>query len=510
MDRWLTRLDRRPWLWLLLGMALIAASQIRWPIAALAWIIAVPLLRYVRLTEGWRPRLLLVAGLTGAWTLATLKIVTDPLPPVLALGFGVPIGLFAAAPYLALGAVRDTLAPAGRVLLFAVLATGAEWVQRNGTPLLSWGALAQSQLDDLPLMQAASWFGLAGVSLLIHGVGAALESVLAGEGGAPRRLGAWLAVVVVAHGLGAARLAADSAGGQPTVLAATVDTPSDIRGDALPPKETLAAWKQALFERSRQAADAGAELVVWTEAATMVEPAEEAAWKRDLAALAAELQIELVAAYVVPISWAPLQYENKLVWAHPDGRIGQEYLKHNPVPGEPAVPGVAPHRSVDTGFGAAAAAICYDYDDPDLAHAHARLGVDLVALPSSDWRGIDPIHTEMAAVRAIEGGHSVLRSTRWGLSAGVDPLGRIVGRRSSFDDAEHGVMLVRLPKHGRQTVYGWLGESGVGVLLLLLGAFAVAVGRRYSAGDELDRPHHRIPCAAPGLRAEGRRPDAVA
>jgi apolipoprotein N-acyltransferase len=56
-------------------------------------------------------------------------------------------------------------------------------------------------------------------------------------------------------------------------------------------------------------------------------------------------------------------------------------------------------------------ALCYDYDFPALAAQHGSLGVDLVALPSSDWRGIDPIHTQMAAVRAIEQGVSIVRST---------------------------------------------------------------------------------------------------
>jgi apolipoprotein N-acyltransferase len=80
-----------------------------------------------------------------------------------------------------------------------------------------------------------------------------------------------------------------------------------------------------------------------------------------------------------------------------------------------------------------------------------------VALPSSDWRGIDPIHTHMARLRAIEGGHAVLRSTRFGRSAGIDSTGVIRGQLSHFDDDER-ILLVHLPRHGRTSLYAQLGE----------------------------------------------------
>ena len=81
------------------------------------------------------------------------------------------------------------------------------------------------------------------------------------------------------------------------------------------------------------------------------------------------------------------------MWIRPDGEIDHVYLKHEPVPGEPAVRGMEPMTVVETPLGRASGAICYDYDFPYLAARHARLNVDIMALPSSDWRGIDPIHT---------------------------------------------------------------------------------------------------------------------
>lgn len=91
-----------------------------------------------------------------------------------------------------------------------------------------------------------------------------------------------------------------------------------------------------------------------------------------------------------------------------------------------------------------------------------------MVVPSSDWRGIDPIHTQMAAVRAIEGGFSVLRSTRMGLSAGIDRHGRMRGWLSSHESSER-LLTVTLPASGVVTVYSRIGDAlvyvGIGYVL---------------------------------------------
>jgi hypothetical protein len=153
-----------------------------------------------------------------------------------------------------------------------------------------------------------------------------------------------------------------------------------------------------------------------------------------------------------------------------DGSVLQTYWKHHPVPGEPIVVGTEPITAVDTELGRLAGALCYDYDYPSLAAEHGRLGVDLLALPSSDWRGIDPIHSEMAAVRAIEQGVAIVRSTRFGLSAGIDPHGIMRARQSSFESRER-VLLFELPQRGQPTIYREIGD----LFVLLCLSFVVAV-----------------------------------
>ena len=49
----------RPGLLLVLGGLLTAAAHLRWGIGLLAWVAPIPFLRTLRLSPGWRPRLLL-------------------------------------------------------------------------------------------------------------------------------------------------------------------------------------------------------------------------------------------------------------------------------------------------------------------------------------------------------------------------------------------------------------------------------------------------------------------
>jgi apolipoprotein N-acyltransferase len=454
------RMDRHPSWWLVLGAALLAASQMRFGLGVLAWLAPVPWLRYLRITRGARSRALLAGVAFLAWSVATLGIVTAPVPAIFALAFALPITVAFVGPLLAWPTLRARLGEGAASLGLAALAVTGEWALHGLLPFGTWGAAANTQLDQLALLQLASITGLHGVSALVWLVAAVLERGLAGERATLRPAAALVAAALVAIvAAGQARLSLAAASGHATRLVAAVGTDGTVGATpALPGRDELAAVERGLVERTERAALAGAELVVWTEAATMVHPEDEPAWQARLRALAARLRIDLVAAYVVPVSLEPLRYENKYLMVRSDGSIHHEYWKHHPVPGEPALPGRDPMPVVaDEGRGAMGGGICYDYDFPRLALANARAGVDLVALPSSDWRGIDPIHTHMAAVRAIEGGHSIVRSARFGLSAGVDPWGRLRGLESHFD-GEGRVLLVRLPVHGVGTAYAVLGD----------------------------------------------------
>lgn len=76
----------------------------------------------------------------------------------------------------------------------------------------------------------------------------------------------------------------------------------------------------------------------------------------------------------------------------------------------------------------------------------------------------------MSGFRAIEQGYSLLRSTRFGLSAAINPFGEMTAQQSSFDKHDK-IMLAELPTKRIITLYGMIGDSFVyacfGLLVLL-------------------------------------------
>lgn len=487
-------LDRRPWLWLLLGVALVALANTRFGIGVLGWVASVPFLRYLRLRSGPRAALAVLGASVVAWSLAVAKIVTAPLSLAMVPMFAVPIALTAALPTIAYAALRRRLGGAVVPLLFPAAMVVGEWVQHAATPFGSWGAAAYTQLDLLPLLQVASVAGLAGPSLLVHLVNVAVDEALERGAAAGRLVAAAGGLVAAAFAFGQVRLAANDAA-EDTVRVAAVGTDATFGGLPLPAPEERAAIDEGLERRTRQAAAAGAAAIVWTEAAAMALPDEEDAWLVRWRHLARELGVHLAIAYVVPVATGPLLYENKAVVLGPDGAPALTWLKHEPVPGEPAVAGVGMPDPVDHGGTRLGAALCYDGDFPRLGLALAGQRLDLLALPSSDWRGVDPIHTDMARLRAVEGGYGVVRSTRFGRSAAIDALGRVRGAEDAFDGGDR-VLVAELPAQGVRTVYATLGDW----LVALCAAVLASGGLRALAPAVDSRPWPRS-SASPAARS---------
>jgi len=455
---------------LFFGITLITFSHMRWGIGLLAWLAPVPFLLFLYQTKGTKSRLLIIGAMCLAWTLTTTKIITDPLPLVAALGYGIPIGLIFSAGFLFWDKLRHRVPNALSAIVFAAVMISIEWVQHRFTPLGSWGAAANSQLENLTFLQSVSLAGIAAVALPMYWFAALLAQAIH-EKNIPFRQSSILAVLLISlHVYGGIRL------GNVTIIehtkVAAIGTDAAFGGMPLPEPDEVTKVNNTLFQRSEEAAKIGAKLISWTEAATMTHLDDEAAFIKRGQAFAAKHQVELVMSYIVPIDVAPLKYNNKYVWIGEDGKLRHDYLKHEPVPGEPAVRGIKPQVLAQTAFGPAAGAICYDYDFPYLGLENARLNPGLVVLPSSDWKGIDPIHAQMASVRAIEGGYSLLRPTRFGLSVAYDAKGRVRGWQSANEEGP-GIMIANVPTKPIPTLYKTAGDWLVYLAIVFLLAIAL-------------------------------------
>jgi len=466
-----------PLWYLTIGVATMALTHMTFSIEVMAWVSSIPFLIYLSLTKGWKSRLNFILALILAWSVVVTKIISDPIPLALVFLYSIPISLFHLPGYLIWSKFKDQKYA---LFLFPAIMVTMEWIQYTFTPLASWGVAAYTMHDNVSLIQTVSLFGLAGLSFLIYWVNVSIAHILIKRKTSISTFQLPLIMLLLLIAFGSIRYDMSKANGRDTVTVAAVGTDSKASGLPLPSKERNDQVKTALFKRTRTAANGGAKIISWNEAAIFIMPEDENEWINSIKDLAAELNITLIASYVTPISQTPLRYENKYQFIDSSGNITHAYLKHQPVPGEPAVQGKSSLKVVDIIGTKIGAAICYDYDFPHLAKGYGKLGADMIMVPSSDWRGIDPVHSEMAAFRSVEQGHSVLRSTRFGLSAAITPYGEMVSQMSSFDNNDK-IMYSQLPTKGVTTVYSIIQDSFVYLCIGFLLLFIVLMVRSKKA-----------------------------
>ena len=458
----------KPIWFLLAGILTMTASHLTFNIDVLGWVAMVPFLIYLKMTRGWKSRVLFSITLIITWSVVVSKIITDPVPVFVIPLYAIPIGLFHLPGYLLYGAVKINRWSS---FTFPAMMVVSEWIQYSFTPFGSWGVAAYTQANSISILQSLSIFGLAGLSFILYWTNAAIaEAVIYGKWKQRLMIPA-LAIAVILL-FGSIRYDVSKSKGKETITVSAVGTDSDFSGLPIPSWSSNEEVIRDIFKRTSVAANAGAKLVVWNEAAFFLMRDNEQQWLDSISMLSKKNNVTIVAGYVVPISESPFRYENKFQFFNPDGSIEFEYFKHEPVAGEPAVKGTEPQRIKEVSDSNIGGAICYDYDFPYLAKGNMDAGADIVAIPSSDWRGIDPLHSKMAAFRAIEQGHSILRSTRFGLSAAITPYGEMTSKMSSFDNNDK-IMMAHLPVKSIRTVYALIGDIivylSIAFLLFTLG-----------------------------------------
>lgn len=460
------------WMWLALGILLAALGWNRWNIALLAWVAPVPFMVAALRLNGLRGALVLFLALNVAYGLALLKIITAPLPAFMALMFSIPAAATIWLLLLTWKWVTNRLGRVWGLYAYVALFTLGDWFALAFSYSGAWPTLANTQLDNLPLLEMASVGGLSLIGALMSLVAGAIYLWI--DSPHPGRHWCQYAAagiaLIGALGWGAVRL--DNLDLGPTLRVAGVVSRLGL-GNGMPSAAELAANTDDLFTRSESAAQRGAQLVGWSEAATLVAPDAEGALRARASDFARRHRIDFVMAYGVLLRNSPLLIDDKYEWFGPDGAVIEVYRKHNPVPTEPTLKGDAPIQVLARPWGRAAGAICYDYDFPALAREHARGDAGVVMVPGGDWRGIDPYHTLMVRVRAIEGGMSVVRPVRDGTSMIFDAYGRARASLGAWEDNEN-ILMGTVPTRHVKTLYAALGDWPA---LLAAGFLLVALAK---------------------------------
>ncbi|MCF2943127.1 nitrilase-related carbon-nitrogen hydrolase [Paenibacillus tarimensis] len=395
------------------------------------------------------------------------------------------------------------------VLFLPMLLTSFEYFTSYGNVFGTFNSSAYSQLEIGPVAALASMFGIWGI-VFIQYLAASLLAYVFKSGTDARQnkriIISALTLIIVLVGLGAVinserdqSLTIKVAGITPDRILwdETIETLfekwettglHDQRSGDASFTEQIQRLNEGMINRTKQELESGSRLIGWSEGAAIVMEHEEDGFLQRLQSLSETYEAVLVAGYVRVNEQAGSKMDNHLVIIDADGTIKSRYSKFSLVPGEERYfnKGLEKVPVVDTAAGRIAAAICFDADFPDRVREAGLENPDILVLPSSDWKGITPYHTEMSAFRAIENRMSVLRVTHAGMSAVFDSQGSLVAGISDWE-SEHGSILsteLPLPLPERQdTVYKMIGDVlpllfGIVVIIILVIAVYRAIGSR--------------------------------
>ncbi|MBU1384114.1 MAG: apolipoprotein N-acyltransferase [Alphaproteobacteria bacterium] len=409
-------------------------------------------------------------------------------------------------------ALYQKFAPGGvvRVLVFAGLFSLLEWLRGHVLTGFPWNPAGASWAAGSPASQFAAVVGVYGLGLVTVAAVSAFGP-LAGPGPRKARVGAAV--------LGALALAALLVGGTVRLSGARLtltDTVVRIVQADVPQesKWTPEAYRGIVDRYVNLTARPGAvvpDVVIWPEGALPASANQVfAPGSPDAAAIARAVRpgqsliLGLGRGVADPDAPDGARYYNSLLALTDEGddglRISAAYDKYRLVPFGEFLPaggllgalGVRSltHMPLDFSAGPRPAPIaipglppvqpliCYESLYPGFTPGGAARPQWIVNISNDAWFGrtSGPLqHLNLASYRAIETGLPVVRSTPTGVSAMIDPWGRVVGEQR-LEPGESGVIDARLPAPAAATPYGRFGD--LLFALGLLAALAPLVGWR--------------------------------
>lgn len=329
----------------------------------------------------------------------------------------------------------------------------AEWLRTyiffGGFP---WNLLGYAVVHHLAWIQPAAYTGVYGVSFLV----AAVNTLVAGYwlAPSPRRAGMFAAVLAVLAGGELWLWTLPAFPTDRTALLVQTNLPQQEEFDSAWVRnhpEKMAELEQATLEAVRRAPGPGPDLVVWPEVPVSIyfhlDPAVRGRFLQLAQATRGYFLLGIVDYRVDEKDGKQYPY-NSAVLLSPSGRFVAQYDKVHLVPfGEylplrnwlgflgPLVAEVSYFRPgsdlavLPAGDARLGAFICFEAVFPGLVRHFPEHGAELLVNISNDgWFGRSAAaeqHVNMARMRAVETRRFLLRATNTGITAVIDPLGRV-------------------------------------------------------------------------------------
>ncbi len=394
---------------------------------------------------------------------------------------------------------------ASRLLALAASLTISEWLRGHALSGFPWNAFGYALTEPLALAQTGSLIGLWGLTFLSVAIFASPAVLIDGTSRGRRP---WiapvtaLALLVAMAVFGVVRLTH-----RPTAMVANVklrimqpNLQQDVKFNYSAKAEVMQKYL-TLSDRASGPQSTGvrdASILIWPESAFpffLTREADAMAQIADLLPKGTVLITGAVRAPDLPPGVKITRAYNSIYLIDHDGSVLSVYDKLHLVPFGEYLPfqdwmekfGFEQLTKVKGGFipgtirrtmdipnaPRALPLICYEAIFPgDAAPRGDRPGW-IINLTNDGWFGISTgpyQHLQQVRLRAIEEGLPVVRAANTGISAVIDPLGRVVARLGL---GLEGVLDAGLPAAIPPTVYARFGDTPAAILVALALAFAI-------------------------------------
>ena len=399
------------------------------PIWWLLWLAPVPVLAVApRLSRGIAFLLASVAWFIGGFNQWSYLSHAIELPtPIVVLALGIPAVVFGLGVLFARAFLRAGL------LLLASLVFPSFWVAYEylteiGSPHSTFGNLAYTQMDCLPLIQFASITGVWGISFIVFLFSAAVGALLSAGGTLSQRRGLAIGVGIVICAVflfGEWRLGSTPAAQSVTVTLMAKDVPMSVYLGS--EQQALTLLREYADEIHRNT-PAGTQVVVLPEKIARVPDSALPEVDALFSSAAADTHSAIVLGLVRRTATAAF---NESRFYSSEGKLQASYDKHHLIPRiEPETPGAA-RVLLDQPSGRWGLQICKDMDFPRLSREYGSEGASLLLVPAWDFKLDAWLHGRMAILRAVENGFALARAARYGHLTLNDNRGRILTEAAS-------------------------------------------------------------------------------
>jgi len=435
------------------------------PLWWMTWLAPVPALAAARRSgRAWAFSIGFAGWLLGSLNMWSYLSDDIGLPLAVVVPFlTLPAALFGGAALLFRALIARGRA-AVAVVAAAAFWTTAEYLVAFASPHGTFGSLAYTQSDCLPVLQLASITGVWGIGFLIMFTGAAAAALLPPRRAEWRLLTAAALVVALPAGLGVWRVNdAPDATRRVAVGLAAADAPG-----APPPledaagREILDAYARAVDGLSAQ----GASMAVLPETIVSVPGHALGDLERALRVGRADRPLLVVAGLATQD--ADGHERNAALAIRRDGRESAAYYKRHLIPGleDRYRPGNTVALIDDAGA-PAGIAICKDLDFPSLGRRYGERDIALMLVPAWDFGRDGWLHSRMAVMRGVENGFAMARSARRGLLTASDARGRVLAEASSTT-RPMATLTAIVPLEHLETLYTRFGDWFAGLSAVLL------------------------------------------